>query len=327
VKNLQEYSLTVVTLISSLLAITAVFGEWGNPLRWILILQFLLFCPGIAFAHLLPGKDQITRVILIVVLSLSIDTAIAQVFLYLGHWSPRLILLTLVEICWLGMFSKFPILFIRSLPTNKLTADSKTAIVSHKRTYLKNIWQMWWVILFSILAAVNFSLVYSYYVASPLYVAVAQFIVTPNNQTNDGNSKGDIQNAFSKASVLSTYANVINSQEIVNATLDTMQEDPANYLRYTMTVTSQPDKNSIQFSVKGPNPTVTAMLANSIGQYAIIFINNNYAAYRIDFLERAFVPIAPSEPRITRNIIFALIIGLVIGFSIAIFRNRISISA
>jgi len=106
VKKQSDYYLPAIILLGSLMVIAAVFGEWQSPFRGIVVFGFMLICPGLAFAHLLPGKDQITRFILVIVLSLAIDTAIVEVILYLGIWSPRLILLILIGFCCLGILLK-----------------------------------------------------------------------------------------------------------------------------------------------------------------------------------------------------------------------------
>ena len=105
-KKQSDYYLPVIILLISLMATAAVYREWPNPLRGILVFGFMLICPGMAFAHLLPGKDQITRLVLVIFLSLVLDTAVVEVVLYLGMWSPHLILLILIGSCCLGILSK-----------------------------------------------------------------------------------------------------------------------------------------------------------------------------------------------------------------------------
>jgi hypothetical protein len=102
----NEYYWIATILFSSLLTTASVYGQWPNPLRWLLVLWFLLVCPGMAFGYLLPGKDLITLSVLVIVLSLAIDAAVTQVVLYLGKWSPDLILLIIVGICFLGVLLK-----------------------------------------------------------------------------------------------------------------------------------------------------------------------------------------------------------------------------
>lgn len=102
----NDYYLPAVILISSLMVTAAVYGEWPNPLRGILVFGFMLICPGMAFAHLLPSKDQVTRFMLVIGLSLALDTAVAEVVLYLGMWSPHLMLMILIGCCCLGLLLK-----------------------------------------------------------------------------------------------------------------------------------------------------------------------------------------------------------------------------
>jgi hypothetical protein len=106
VKIKNDYYLPGVILISSLIVTAAVYGEWPNPLRGILVFGFMLICPGMAFAHLLTSKDQITRFMLVIGLSLALDTAVAEVVLYLGIWSPHLMLMILIGFCCFGLLLK-----------------------------------------------------------------------------------------------------------------------------------------------------------------------------------------------------------------------------
>lgn len=121
----NEYYLPVVILISSFTVIAAVYGEWPNPLRGILVFGFMLICPGVAFAHLLPGEDQITRFILVIGLSLALDTAVAEAVLYLEIWSPHLILLILVGFCCLGLLLKIFAENFRRRSIDIITKDTR----------------------------------------------------------------------------------------------------------------------------------------------------------------------------------------------------------
>lgn len=320
-KNIRSYSWPVIILLFSLSTATAMVGELANPFRAILLFSFLLFCPGMAFNHLLPGKDQITHFILVIVLSLAVDTAVAQIFLYLGQWSPRLILLTLVELCCLGALLKFPFHLVRSASLTPSMAHVKSA-PNRNRSYLNILQHGWWLIFISTLAALNFSAVYSYYIATPSYEATAEFIVSENLQNADTNTKIDAQNSPDKITITSTYAQILSSSQIMNGAMEIMHENPDNFTKYKISVTPIPDMHIIRFSVDGPNPTVAAMLANSIGQYAIIFINNNYTDYHIGFLDKAIVPVAPSESNVVPNFFLAVIVGLAIGSGLAIFREK-----
>ena len=192
------------------------------------------------------------------------------------------------------------------------------------RFYFRIIQRGWWLILVSALTAVNVSLIYSYYVTVPMYEAVARFIVSPNIQNTDSGDLVNSLEALDKRSIISTYAEVLNSHQIADSTMELLREHPNDFDGYTMSVTVLPDANIIRFSVKGPNPDVAALLANSIGQHAIDFVMNTYVIYSIDFLDKAVSPSEPYQPRPAQDAGLALLVGMVLGVGLAIFKDQIS---
>jgi len=192
------------------------------------------------------------------------------------------------------------------------------------RFYLRIIRKGWWLILITALVALNLSLVYSYYLTRPTYEAVARFIVSPNIQNIESKDLVNSLEALDKRSIISTYAEVLNSREIINKTLTVLGMDPVRFAKYSLSVTVLPDANIIRFSVQGPDPQGVATLANSIGQNAIDFIRNLYVIYNIEFLDQAVVPTVPIEPQPIQNAALALLAGLIFGVGLAIFRDQLS---
>jgi diguanylate cyclase (GGDEF)-like protein len=190
--------------------------------------------------------------------------------------------------------------------------------------YLKIIRRGWWLILITALVAVNLSLLYSYYLAEPTYEAVARFIVSPNLQNIESRDLVNSLEALDKRSIISTYAEVLNSREIINGTMSLLGADPMQFVNYKTLVTVLPDANIIRFSVQGPDPEVSAILANGIGQNAIDFIRNLYVIYNIEFLDQAVVPSEPIQPKPIQNAGLALLVGTVLGVGLAIFRDQLS---
>jgi diguanylate cyclase (GGDEF)-like protein len=192
------------------------------------------------------------------------------------------------------------------------------------RFYLRILRRGWWLILIAALVAVNLSLIYSYYLTRPTYESVARFIVSPNVQNTESRDLINSLEALDKRSIISTYAEVLNSRDIQTRTIAQMNMDQAQFSAYDTFVTVLPDANIIRFSVQGPDPEVTTLLANGIGQNAIDFIRNLYVIYNIEFLDQAIVPSVPIEPRPIQNAGLALLIGLVVGVALAIFRDQLS---
>ncbi len=192
------------------------------------------------------------------------------------------------------------------------------------RFYLKIIQRGWWIILISALVAVNVSLVYSYYITTPMYEAVARFIVSPNLENTDNRDMVNSLEALDKRSIVSTYAEVLNSHQIITGAMQLLREDPDDFKDYSFSATLLPEANIIRFSVKGPNPEVAALLANGIGQHAIDYVRGVYIVYNFDFLDKALIPSEPYQPRPVQDAGLALLVGIVLGVGMAVFRDQIS---
>ena len=100
------------------------------------------------------------------------------------------------------------------------------------RFYLRILRRGWWLILISALVAVNFSLIYSYYFTKPTYEAVARFIVSPNVQNIDSRDLVNSLATLDKRSVISTYAEVLNSHDVITKTLTMLGIDPIRFNAY-----------------------------------------------------------------------------------------------
>lgn len=193
------------------------------------------------------------------------------------------------------------------------------------RYYLRIIQRGWWIILIAALVFVNLSLLNSYYLTTPMYEAVARFIVSPNLQ-NIGESRDLVNSieALDKRSIVSTYAEVLNSPNVVEGTIKLLQQNPEEYKNYTTSVTVLPDANILRFTVRGPDPEVVTSLANSIGQHAIDYIRDIYLVYDIDFLDNATIPLEPYAPRPAQEAGLALLIGTIFGIGLAFVRDQLS---
>lgn len=192
------------------------------------------------------------------------------------------------------------------------------------RFILKILQRGWWLILISALLSVNFSLIYSYFIVEPEYEAIARFIVSPNLQNTDLRDVVNSLEALDRRSIIATYAEVLNSGQITQESLELLRKNPDDFNEYIMSATLLPDANIIRYSVKGPNPEVAALLANSIGQYAIDYVRKLYIVYNIDFLDKATPPLEASKPQPFQDAVLALMVGLVVGVGLAIFRDQVS---
>ena len=103
-----------IILYSTLAAGIVSFTLPGTVLCLIVIVWFLLICPGMTMVHYLNLKDGVAELTVAIALSLTIDAIVASIALYAGAWSPVGILYTLIIICTIGVIGQF--LFKRSGP-------------------------------------------------------------------------------------------------------------------------------------------------------------------------------------------------------------------
>lgn len=91
-----------VIATSCLLAGIVILAEAATPIRPIVALWFIFFCPGIAFTRLLGLNEPLSEASLAVVTSLSICAVVAGVLLYAGAWSLAGAMVVLMIISLLG---------------------------------------------------------------------------------------------------------------------------------------------------------------------------------------------------------------------------------
>lgn len=99
----RNYFRRGMIILLVLLATLTVYLNWFPSLRWLIVFSFLLICPGLSFIYIIPSNDFITKAFLMVVISLGINTLTSVTILYLGRWSPSLILLIMIAFSLIGL--------------------------------------------------------------------------------------------------------------------------------------------------------------------------------------------------------------------------------
>ena len=99
-------------IIGSAVAVSAVvLGDLSSPIRPVLVLWFLLVCPGLAFVRLLRIKDLGNELTLAIALSLAIDSILAMVMIYAKLWSPKGGLSVLISLCVIGVMLQIRVMY------------------------------------------------------------------------------------------------------------------------------------------------------------------------------------------------------------------------
>ena len=192
------------------------------------------------------------------------------------------------------------------------------------RYYLRMLQRGWWIIAITALAALNVALVAAY-VATPIYQASARFVVSPNPELIKA---ADVLNSLAtldKRSIVSTYAEFLQSARIFQETVAGLGLNPDDLSDYSVLAVVLPDANILELSVEGPDPQLTALLANNVGQRGIDYIKTYYQVYDITMLDPATPPTEPISPQPVRDAGLSLVLGAVLGIALAILSEQIRI--
>lgn len=192
------------------------------------------------------------------------------------------------------------------------------------KLYFHMLRRSWWIVVITMLAAVIAALVVSY-LTPPTYQATSRFIVSPNASllTGGNNSMLNGLSTLDKRSIVTTYAEVLNSQRIYSEAVNLLQVDPATLDDYTYRAVPLPDANIIEFSVQGPNRDTVYVLANGIAQRAVEYVHSLYQVYDLVVLDPVSMPARPISPQPLRDSAIALVVGLALGVILALVRELI----
>jgi hypothetical protein len=103
---LQQLAWPAIIVGATLASAWVVYFDTAGLARAVITLGFLVICPGMAYVRLLRLSNAIHRVALAVALSLALDLLVSTVVLYVGAWSPLMILGILIELSLVGAIAQ-----------------------------------------------------------------------------------------------------------------------------------------------------------------------------------------------------------------------------
>jgi diguanylate cyclase (GGDEF)-like protein len=191
------------------------------------------------------------------------------------------------------------------------------------KLYFRMLQRGWWIITVTTLVAILVTLVASY-LATPIYRATSRFVISPSATfVAEGNNVLNSLATLDKRSIITTYAEILNSPRIHRETFDLLQMDEAKLLDYQYNAVVLPDTNIIEFSVQGPDPQTVMLLVNAIGQHVVEYVQGLYMVYEMTLLDPSVVPVIPISPQPARDAGVALVVGLAMGVILALTRELI----
>jgi diguanylate cyclase (GGDEF)-like protein len=193
--------------------------------------------------------------------------------------------------------------------------------------YLRAFQRGWWIIVLLALAAMNFSLLVSYF-TPPVYETSSRFVVSPNAAVYSNSwDIVDSLDTLDRRSIINTYKELLASPAVyrTNPELQNMSSAELDS-RYNIVAVVIPDTNILKLTVEGPDPDGVVLVANAVGKEALEYINKLYPVYNFSILDEPDIPTKPIRPEPVGNAALALLIGTVLGTALAFSREQLQFS-
>lgn len=192
------------------------------------------------------------------------------------------------------------------------------------RTSFKRFQRGWRIVIIFTAAFWIASLIWSL-MTTPMYRASAKFLVYPNENLTSSRDVVSSLDTLDKRTISTTYADILDSNRVLQDTIDRLQLEPSALENITIYSEVQTDTNILVLYVEGANPQVITLLANNIGQNGISFIKSIYQVFDISFLDLAVEPETPFHPRPLVDGLIAAGIGLAAGLIFIILRESLRV--
>ncbi len=192
------------------------------------------------------------------------------------------------------------------------------------RLYIRMVLRSWWLVVLTALVALS-SMLASLYVATPYYRATTRLVVVPNASLTDSRDIVDSLDTLDRRSVVTTYAEVLQSERIYDELLTTLGVDAVTLSDYTRTAVVLPDASVVELVVTGPNPEIAALLANSLARSGIDYAKGLNSVFDMNVLDPATQPKQPYRPQPLQDASLALGLGVLAGGVLAIVREQLRI--
>ena len=192
--------------------------------------------------------------------------------------------------------------------------------------YARMLQRGWWIIALTALSALVVALLVSY-MTVPVYSTNTRFIISPNlEQGANGALLINSISALDKRSIASTFAEVLDSENVYKQASAEINIDPAVLRTYKISTVVLPDANVLELSASGSDPQIAALLANTVGQKGISYVTSLYPVYSVDVLDPAVPSSVATSPNPRRDMSLALVVGVVLGIALVFAREQLRLA-
>lgn len=195
------------------------------------------------------------------------------------------------------------------------------------RGYLDAVRERWILVVVMFLLAVSAAGVTSYLITPQYEATIRLFVSTPSSA--DGNTQYQ-GNLFSQERALS-YAEIIRGKRVAQLVIDELDLTiTAEQLAGQVSAVVVPETVLLDATVTDPSPAQAETLANAIGSAFIVLVTDletpgdaDSPTVTVTVVESADLPTAAVTPNLPLNLALGALVGLLLGFGLAILRGAL----
>lgn len=180
------------------------------------------------------------------------------------------------------------------------------------KRYLKVLLKWWWLILVAFLVVTTATIVFTY-TQTPSYEATASLVVSPAAALANLNEVRASLSVLDKPTVINTYAEIAQSQTIVQQAWDDLGISPEVQGRFEVRSWVLQKTNIVLITVAGPDPVIVHEAANAITHHTVDYVSELYEVYNLKLLDAAERPSWPVSPNKKMNLLMGFVLGAGVG--------------
>lgn len=183
------------------------------------------------------------------------------------------------------------------------------------REYLSIIKKKWFIMAILCAVCVAASVVYSFFIAKPVYQAETTLIVKTEKTEGTNTVTSDQIKTTQQLAV--TYGEIIKSRKVLDDVIKNLDLDESyGQLSGKISVSTVSDTQIIKVSVQDTNKSNAAKIANEIPKVFAKEAIRIADANGVEVIDKAQTPVNPVSPNKKMNILIAGVLGVMIGLFI-----------
>lgn len=196
------------------------------------------------------------------------------------------------------------------------------------RDYVRILHKNWVLILVATLLGIGCAAGYSILVA-PKYIATTELYVSV--RAGEGSATGDlVQGTTFARQAVTSYVDVANSAIVLDPVIEELGLDTTTgRLAAQVTASSPLNTVLIDITITDDDPEQAAAIANAVGAHLADVVVNDLerpegdapSPVKIETIQPAVVPSAPSSPNVPLNLALGALVGLALGIGVAVLRT------